>query len=256
MTQPNHHRHHPLPTPASVTPAQALRWLATGWRIFTANPGVWVVQALILFVILAALGFLPFLGWAAAPVAFPLLVGGLLAGAHAVEQGQPLRIDHLFEGLRRHPGNLLMVGGFHLLGTLIAAAVGGSALFAGGAAAGLGGVGFAAGGLMLGVLVFSLLSALLVMALSFAPALVMLQNVAPLDAMKLSALACLRNLLTFGLLAVMLYVLVWLALIPAGLGMLVLVPVLAGALLAAWRDTFAQAPALAAPLPGDPPPHA
>ena len=50
---------------------------------------------------------------------------------------------------------------------------------------------------MLGVLVFTVLWALLMMALWFAPALVMLHDVAPLDAMKLSARACMHNLLAF-----------------------------------------------------------
>jgi hypothetical protein len=83
------------------------------------------------------------------------------------------------------------------------------------------------------------------MALWFAPALVMLHEVAPLDAMRLSARACFHNLLAFIVLAALLYVLVWVAMIPAGLGMLVLVPVIAGALYAAWKETFS--PLLPAP---------
>lgn len=251
MTHPPHHRHHPLPPLATVTPAHALRWLAAGWRLFVRNPAIWLVQTLILIVALAALGFVPFLGWAAAPVALPVLVAGMVAGAQALDRGEPLRVDHLFDGLRRHAGNLLLVGGFHLLGTLfaalIAAAIGGSAVLTGMLVGAFAGVGVATGGVMFGVLVFTVLWALLMMALWFAPALVMLQGVAPLDAMKLSAQACFHNLLTFVLLAVMLYVLVWVAMLPAGLGMLVLVPVMAGALYAAWQDTFAPPPALPAP---------
>ena len=38
--------------------------------------------------------------------------------------------------------------------------------------------------------------------------------------MRLSVNACIHNLPCFGLLAVMLYVLIWLAMLPAGLGML------------------------------------
>ena len=103
-------RRHPLPAPGRVAPGQALEWLGAGWRAFIANPAVWVVQTVILIVILSALGLVPFLGWAAAPLAFPVLVGGMIAGAHALDRGEPLRIDHLFDGLRRHAGNLLMIG--------------------------------------------------------------------------------------------------------------------------------------------------
>lgn len=244
-------RRPPWPAPGRVAPGHTLQWLAAGWRTFVANPAVWIIQTVILIVILTALGLVPFLGWAAAPLAFPVLVGGLLAGAHAQHRGEPLRIDHLFDGLRRHAGNLLMIGAFHLFGALfaglIAAAIGGSAMLTGALVGAFPGIGLTAGGVMLAFVVFTVLWLLLLMALWFAPALVMLQDVAPLDAMKLSAQACLTNLLTFVVLGALLYVLTWVAMLPAGLGMLVLVPVLAGALHAAWLDTFVNRPALPAP---------
>ena len=244
--------HPPPPAPGDVVPGHALDWLAAGWRIFMRAPLVWALQALIFFVILAALGMVPFLGWAAAPVTLPVLVAGMLSGARALDRGDPLHVGQLFDGLRQHAGNLLLVGLFHLLGLLLAAlaaaAIGGSAILTGAAAGALGaiaGAGVAAGGMMLGVVVFTVLWALLMMALWFAPALVMLHEVAPLDAMRLSARACFHNLLAFIVLAALLYVLVWVAMIPAGLGMLVLVPVIAGALYAAWKETFS--PLLPAP---------
>ena len=251
MTHAPRPPHPPAPAPGDVAPGHALNWLAEGWRLFMKAPGPWVIQALIFFVIIAALGMLPFLGWAAAPVALPVLVAGMLSGAQALDRGEPLRIDALFDGIRRHAGNLLLVGAFHLLGLLLAAmmaaAVGGSAALTGMAVGALAGAGMAAGGMMLGVVVFTVLWALLMMAMWFAPALVMLHGVAPLDAMKLSVRACFHNLLAFIVLAALLYVGVWVAMIPAGLGMLVLIPVIAGALYAAWKETFS--PLLALPEP-------
>lgn len=248
-------RRHPLPLPGCVAPSDTLQWFAAGWRVFIARPGIWAIQTLILILILTALGFVPFLGWAVAPLAFPVLVAGMLAGVQALERGERLRVDHLFDGLRRHPGNLLMIGAFHLLGALlaalIAAAVGGSAALTGMLVGAFAGMGMAAGGMMLAVVVFTVLWVLLLMALWFAPALVMLQDVSPLDAMKLSAQACLSNLLTFIVLGLVLYVLTWVAMLPAGLGMLVLVPVLAGALYAAWQDTFTKRSLLPPPPESD-----
>ncbi|TDN48633.1 putative membrane protein [Azoarcus indigens] len=242
---PRPHRH-VLPEIKPAAPGDALRWLATGWELFLRSPGTWLLQTLVLILILLALGMVP----VAVPVAFPLLAAGMVASAQRVERGEKLRVDHLFDGLRRHAGNLLLVGAFHLLGALfaalIAAAIGGSAMLTGAIVGALTGVGLATGGVMFGMLVFTVLWIMLMMALWFAPALVMLQDVAPLDAMKLSAQACFGSLLTFIIFAVMLYVLVWVAMIPAGLGMLLLVPVIAGAQLAAWRDLFSPRPALPA----------
>ncbi|HRP24285.1 BPSS1780 family membrane protein [Thauera sp.] len=247
--------HPPPPAPGDVAPSHALNWLAEGWRLFIKAPGQWVIQALIFFVIIAALGMLPFLGWAAAPVALPVLVAGMLSGAQALDRGEPLRIDALFDGIRRHAGNLLLVGLFHLLGlllaALVAAAIGGSAALTGLAVGALAGMGMAAGGMMLGVVAFTVLWALLMMAMWFAPALVMLHEVAPLDAMKLSVRACFHNLLAFIVLAALLYVLGWVAMIPFGLGILVLIPVIAGALYAAWKETFSALLALPPPKDSD-----
>lgn len=244
--------HPPPPAPGDVAPGHALDWLVAGWRIFMKAPVVWALQALVFFVVIAALGMLPFLGWAAAPMVLPLLIAGMLSGARALDRGDALLVGQLFDGLRQHAGRLLLVGLFHLLGLLLAAlaaaAIGGSAVLTGTAASALGGLagaGIAAGGMMLGVAVFTVLWALLMMALWFAPALVMLHDLAPLDAMTLSARACFHNLLAFIVLAALLYVLVWVAMIPAGLGMLVLIPVIAGALYAAWKETFS--PLLPAP---------
>lgn len=246
-------RHHPPPpAPGDVVPAHALQWLADGWALVLKAPVTWAIQAFVFFIIIAALGVLPFLGWAAAPIALPVLVAGMLSGAQKLDRDETLRVDHLFDGVRRHAGNLMLVGVFHLLGALLAAlisaAIGGSAVLTGTVIGNVPGAGVAAGGVMLGVLVFTVLWVLLMMALWFAPALVMLHDVAQLDAMKLSARACFHNLLAFIVLAVLLYVIVWVAMIPAGMGMLVLIPVIAGALYAAWKETFAPLlPALPAP---------
>ena len=247
-------RHLPPPVPGDVVPGHALRWLADGWKLFLKAPLVWAIQAFVFFVIIAALGVLPLLGWAAAPIALPVLVAGMLSGAQMLDRGGVLRVSHLFDGIRHHAGNLLLVGSFHLLGALlaalIAAAIGGSAALTGMIVGSAHGAGVAAGGMMLGVLVFTVLWVLLMMALWFAPALVMLHDIAPLDAMMLSARACFHNLLAFIVLAALLYVLTWVAMIPFGLGMLVLIPVIAGALYAAWKETFAALlPALPPPSP-------
>ncbi len=220
---PNPHCH---PHPGAVTPARALRWFAFGWRLFLKNPLVWLAQAVVLLAILALAAVLPFINAIVAPLAFPMLIAGMVDSADRLDRGETIYVFHLFEGVRRHAGNLLVVGGFYLLGALLdgwlAHAVGvetyGSALL------------------------FTALWSMLILALWFAPALVMLQGVAPLEAMQLSVRACFANLPALIVFAVALCILVWVALLPYGLGMLVLVPVIAGTALASWRDVFSAPP--------------
>jgi hypothetical protein len=229
--------------PGRLAPTRPLHWIATGWKLFLKHPGVWIMQSLIFIAVLAVLGLLPVVGPYAPPIVLPLLSAGMLAGAQALERGETLRVGLLFEGARRHAGNLLLVGVFHLLGVRLARAIGDSRELTDALVEVFARVGLTVGHDVFGMWIFIVLWALLMTALWLAPALVMLHEVAPLDAMRLSAQACFRNLLTFILFAVTLYAFIWVAVLTAGLGMLVLMPVLAGALLEAWQDTFGTHPA-------------
>lgn len=259
MTEPASPASHPYssarhPQPRHVSPAESLVWLKAGWSYFMQSPGVWIAIAVIFIVMLFVLGLVPLLGWAVVLIGFPVMVAGMVMGCHALAQGQPLRVDHLAAGLKVHAGNLALVGVFYLLGGLVAGfvsvVVGGGALLTGyilGALAGLG-LGLVSG-VVLGSVVFSVLWVLLITALWFAAPLVVLRDTPPLDAMKLSLTACFNNFGAFVVLGVLIYVLIWVAMLPAGLGVLVLIPVLAGTVYASFQDVFGERPALPAAQP-------
>ncbi|HSD52834.1 MAG TPA: BPSS1780 family membrane protein, partial [Burkholderiales bacterium] len=76
------------------------------------------------------------------------------------------------------------------------------------------------------------------MAIWFAPALVALNEFEPLQAIKASFGACLKNIVPFLLYGVILFALAIVASIPLGLGWLVLGPVLAASVYTAYRDIF------------------
>jgi len=72
----------------------------------------------------------------------------------------------------------------------------------------------------------------------FAPALVVFHRLRPLAALHASLQACLKNGLPLLVYGMILLTLTFIAVLPAGLGMLILVPVLAGSVYAAYRDIF------------------
>ena len=78
----------------------------------------------------------------------------------------------------------------------------------------------------------------LYMALWFAPALIVFHNLAPVESMKASFFACLKNIIPFLLYGVILIVLGVLAAIPFGLGFLVLIPVIIASIYTGYRDIF------------------
>ncbi len=245
-----------LPSPKTVSAGRCLDWLVIGWQLFLRDPIRWAIVAALFFVVLALISVVPLIGWAITLIAFPVLGAGLVAVADDVACGKPLRIDTVFDGLRADAGKHIMVGVFHLVAALligfVALLIGASAALTGALIGPLAAVGLTTGGIMLAVVVFTALWIMVVMALWFAPALIRFHGAEPLDALTHSINACVRNLPVFFVLALGLYVLTWMAMIPAGLGLLILIPVIAGAHHAAYLDIFADRRALPERLPPSP----
>ena len=91
---------------------------------------------------------------------------------------------------------------------------------------------------MLGFLVAMALMVPLYMALWFAPALVIFHGMKPVEALKSSFFACLKNVVPFLFYGVITMVLFVIASIPLGLGLLVMVPVMIASIYAGYRDIF------------------
>jgi uncharacterized membrane protein len=147
---------------------------------------------------------------------------------------------------RRGRGSLpLLVGGeaaSSLCLAFLIAGVGIFAMFAGGG--GLQGgapAGATAGAVvtvLLAVLIAIALALPLVMALWFAPALVVFHELDAVAAMKASFTGCLRNIVPFLVYGIVGLLLAVVAMIPLGLGWLVLGPVLAASVYASYRDIY------------------
>jgi uncharacterized membrane protein len=99
---------------------------------------------------------------------------------------------------------------------------------------------------LVGALVALLVAVPLLAAFWFAPALVFMHGVRPVEAMKASLGASFRNFLPFLIYGIIMFVLAIIAAIPFGLGMLVLVPLSITTAYASYRDIFTDDP-LAAP---------
>jgi uncharacterized membrane protein len=76
------------------------------------------------------------------------------------------------------------------------------------------------------------------MAYWYAPILVGLNNLSAIQAMKLSFVACLKNMLPFLLYGLIFMLLLVAAIIPFGLGLLIAVPVMMTSLYASYVDVF------------------
>lgn len=225
-------------------------WIGSGWRLFTRAALMWVIAMLILFVIYILANFVPVLGAIAMHVLNPVFAAGLMVACASLERGGEFELEHLFAGFKRNFGKLVIVG---VVVALVEAAI--LLAFLGIAGVGLlGGIFTAASGeqaeqilaasvipLLLGTLVALALLVPVFMAYWFAPALVVLNDVEPVEALKQSFTGCLRNIvpsLVYGLIMLALSLLVALTL---GLGLLVWVPLFFTSTYAAYRDIFTGA---------------
>ncbi|GAB4478915.1 MAG: hypothetical protein OHK0044_26100 [Burkholderiaceae bacterium] len=231
--------------PRTVDAGRGIGWWSDAWTLFAKNPGVWIVLALIMIAIYIGLHFIPFVGGIAGSLILPPLAAGWLLAARKVERGGTLEIGDLFAGFTDKLTPLLVVGALLLVAglviMLIAGALGfgaGMGMFMDGARHGAGGMMAAFGAAMLALLVAVALATLLAMALWFAPALVVFRDVAPVDAMKRSFAACLKNIVPFLLYGVVYVLAAVVASIPFGLGWIVLLPVLMLTAYTSYKDVF------------------
>ena len=238
----------PIPAPAFngnsrvVPPGNAFDWLRQGWALFAANPGLWIGLTIVLLVIVLGVQIVPLVGTLAAHLLMPVLGAGLLLVCRKIDEEERVQIDDLFAGFKQNAGPLVMVGVLYMVAmfaiVVIVVVVGGGSVAGGLLSAQPEGLGVIFGGLMLSLLLSLALSVPVVMAVWFAPALVFFNHMQPVEALKASFEACMKNVLAFLVYGLIVLVLAFFAALPVGLGFLVLIPVLAGSVYAAYRDVF------------------
>ncbi len=237
--------------PRAVPAAHGATWWGEGWRLFTPAVGVWLLVLIILIVLHVVASVIPVVGSLAMQVLNPVFAGGLMLGCRALDRGNTLTVGHLFAGFSQRTGPLVVVGllytGAALLLVLLVAgvmvALFGVTIFGmltGSVDPAQTGIALdsAVVAVLLGVLFLLLLLLPLVMAVWFAPALVMLGGLSPGAAMAASFRACLRNVVPFLLYGVIGLGLAIVASIPFGLGWLVLLPVMTATIYASYCDIF------------------
>lgn len=229
-------------TSRKVDAGAGFEWLRQGWAVFSGNPGIWLGVAVIMIVLFVLLSFIPFLGTLGANLLLPVLIAGMLHMCRKQAAGETVAIGDLFIGFQRSAGDLVIIGALYMVAIfaigLIATVVAGGGVAGGTSVGSVAGLGIALGAAMLAGLLVIVMMVPVIMAVWFAPALVFFNGMQPVDAMKASFSACAANWVTFLIYIIILMILGFLALIPFGLGYLVLIPVLGGALYASYRDVF------------------
>jgi len=234
-------------------------WIKQGYWLFKKSPILWVVLAAIGVVGLISISTIPVIGDPLATLLFPILLAGYMIGCRALEHDEELELSHLLAGFHNNTTQLVTLGGISLVSQMLILGVmkltGGatlvSLLMSGKPvdnpeilAQAAVGAGIA---LMLGMALFSIL----LMAMQFAPMLIIFDKMSPMDALKTSLLACLRNMLPLSLYGAMMLLFMMAASLPMMLGWLVLLPVMISSMYAVYRNLFPTPTEIAMALEGE-----
>lgn len=222
-------------------------WIRGGYGLFEKSPVIWIALFLIYLLIGVLLSMVPIFGPIVLNLLAPVFMAGFMLGCRALENGEELEINHLFAGFRHNTSQLVTVGGLYLAGIIVI--VGIFTLLAKGVSNPMEVVaeGEQKSGIIIAGLVALAMMLPLVMAYWFAPVLVVLHDVRAVAAMKLSFVACLRNILPFVLYSLISMALMLLAILPLGLGLLVMIPTMTASLYASYQEIFCERAAVEEP---------
>ena len=242
-----------------VAAGRGWQWVVDGFVLFRKHPAMWIALTIVFALLWLASFIIPLIGPLLFNLFTPALFAGLMIGCRAIENGEPLEISHLFAGFRQHSAPLVTIGGVYLVGTILV--VGIALLVAGGSmlpqvlsksGADIETLRAAVRSLALAIAVGGLVYLPLIMLIWFAPLLVVFDGLAPVIAMKLSFVACVKNtvpFLVYGAVILALWVVLSLPAVMGPIGALLVItllvasiPVLFCSVYASYKDIFAAAP--------------
>ncbi|GJM04747.1 MAG: hypothetical protein DHS20C09_07380 [marine bacterium B5-7] len=231
----------------SMSFARGYAWIAEAWPYFTRNPLGWIAAMVVFFLIAMVVSIIP-LGGIVLNIFYPVVVGGFMLGCIAHREGGSFEFQYLFAGFKdAYLKRLAMLGVFYtiitfavivLIGVLAFVMLGGFEFFQEIEQAQIEDVSAYATDIMLLSLIAVTLFTPCVMAIWFAPIIIISSDETTISAMLLSFNACLKNIFPFLLYGMVVFILAIIASIPLMLGYLVLLPVLSASVYVSYLDCF------------------
>lgn len=244
--------------PKKLKGKEGFSLFSDAWKIYKQAPVKWIFVTLVLFIILFSLmiglAFIPFVGSLLGMVIMMPLTAGLYIASEEVSRGEGLKFSHIFFGLKKNTGKLLgfglaytilyilslavpllLFGFLDLLPMFLGTEADPEALAAGPAALAENPEQF-----FLVILSMMLMMMLTIMLYWFAVPLIAFQNQGVLQAMTNSFKGCLKNIWPLTLYGLAMIFWMFVAILPVGLGLLVLMPVMYITIYTGYRRIFTE----------------
>jgi len=235
-----------IPEGRSISTGDSLAWISAAWGMFKRKPGEWILFMLICMAINYLLQkVLSFVGQLIVPFFMILLTAGLIYTCNQFRQKGTFALSDFFIAFKQQTRPLLMLGLFGLGFSVVLAIImyfffGGAVVFGsvGHMHSPSTGIGIGIGMIIVGILLMIAAAVIYIMAMWFAPALVMLHDIAPVEALKMSFSACQKNFLPGIVFFIVMGILVFVSTIPLGLGLLVTIPMFFLCYYISYRNVF------------------
>jgi len=229
-----------IPGGRSVSAGTAFSWISHSWRLFTQAPWTWIGYIIVLYGVCILLDYIPKVDDIIWICIQPFLIAGVVYSCHLLRKDGTFTFGNLFIGFQQKTGPLLIVSliffllnvvvmilFFVLFGDafsrIIASFITAAQLYGPGSATHH--IPAILVEISIGVIFLLVGYTICGMAFWFAPALVIMHDIAPVAAIKMSFSACLKNLLPGIVFFITMPVLMLISAIPYyHLGLLVTVP--------------------------------
>lgn len=228
-----------------VNAKQGLQWILSGFYLFLKAPLAWVFVCFTLMLIAITMSLVPLLGKFVFTLISPVFLAGIMLGCRDMEQGKSIEITHLFMAFKTNSAPLITIGGIYLIGQIL---ILGLVMLIGGSQmtdmllygkrvdeSELMGV---MSNMLTSSLIALTLSIPLMMASWFSPLLVVFHNTPPIVALQRSFFACLKNFIPFQVYGITFIVLTIVAIMPYGVGLVILIPTLFASIYVSYKDIF------------------
>jgi uncharacterized membrane protein len=227
----------------------ALEWYKKSWSLLLKEPALFSLQFIMFYLLQIGVLALGPLSSFASNILWCILAAGFFYTCEKIDKGEPVKFSDFFKGFEKNTRPLIILG-FYLTGILLLYSI-----FAIAMVVLIGGLSVVSylnnlqelmdyfmANLLIGIFVLSLAvfvpMAVLMMASLFSPALVFFHDLKPVDAMKKSLHACAHNPMVFLLHGVWFVLFAIIAVIPFGMGLIILIPVVHLTIYYAYRDLF------------------
>ena len=231
-----------LQPPRAVSPGNGIKWLSDGFTLLKQDLGTWVLTMIIGFVIMIILSIIPLINIIVGLTTYAW-VGGLMLGCKAQNDGKKFEINYLFKGFSTNFWSLVLTYVIVMIISLVVMFLTLGSMFSQIFMASFSGQPpspdmFSIEGFVLPVLIAMAILIPVMMAAWFAPILIVVNNLGAIQAMTQSFKGCIKNVIPFLLYGILGFVIVLVAMIPFGLGLLIAVPLFYTSTFCAYKDIF------------------